>query len=122
MSITAVLVLFSIVWFLILFLTLQIKIKTQGDSGSVLKGTHASSPVNFVKDIKGAVLVLHGSNDRTVEPRHAEDLIAQLKKYDIEYMDMFQAKAGHCIDTCGERASLEYMGIQEEFLDKYLKN
>ena len=47
MSITAVLVLFSIVWFLILFLTLQIKIKTQGDSGSVLKGTHASSPVNF---------------------------------------------------------------------------
>ena len=47
MSITAVLVLFSIVWFLVLFLTLQIKIKTQGDSGSVLKGTHASSPVNF---------------------------------------------------------------------------
>ena len=82
----------------------------------------ASSPVNFVKDIEGAVLVLHGSNDRVVEPRHAEDLIAQLKKYDIEYMDMFQAKAGHCIDTCGERASLEYMGIQEEFLDKYLKN
>jgi dipeptidyl aminopeptidase/acylaminoacyl peptidase len=82
----------------------------------------ASSPVNFVKDIEGAVLVLHGSNDRVVEPRHAEDLIAQLKKYNIEYMDMFQAKAGHCIDTCGERASLEYMGIQEEFLDKYLKN
>ena len=47
MSITAVLVLFSIVWFLILFLTLQIKIKTQGDIGTVLKGTHASSPINF---------------------------------------------------------------------------
>ena len=48
MSITAVLVLFSIVWFLILFLTLQIKIKTQGDIGTVLKGTHASSPINLV--------------------------------------------------------------------------
>ena len=82
----------------------------------------SSSPVNFVKNIEGAVLVLHGSNDRIVEPRHAEDLIDELKKYDIEYMSMFQAKAGHCIDTCGERASLEYMGIQEEFLDKYLKN
>ena len=47
MSITAVLVLFSIIRLLVLFLTLQLKIKTQGDSGSVLKGTHASSPVNF---------------------------------------------------------------------------
>ena len=82
----------------------------------------SSSPVNFVKDIKGAVLVLHGSNDMIVEPRHAEDLIDQLKKYDIDYMAMFQAKSGHCINTCGERASLEYMEIQEEFLEKYLKN
>jgi dipeptidyl aminopeptidase/acylaminoacyl peptidase len=52
----------------------------------------ASSPVNFVKDIEGAVLVLHGSNDRVVEPRHAEDLIAQLKKYDIEYMECSKRK------------------------------
>ena len=75
-----------------------------------------------VSGFRLSVLVLHGSNDRIVEPRHAEDLIDELKKHDIEYMSMFQAKAGHCIDTCGERASLEYMGIQEEFLDKYLKN
>ena len=47
MSITAVLVLFSIVWFIVLFLHLQIKIKTQGDTGNVLKGTHASSPIDF---------------------------------------------------------------------------
>ena len=82
----------------------------------------ASSPVNFVKNIKAAVLVLHGSNDRVVEPRHAEDLIDKLKDYNIEYMSMFQAKEGHCVTYCGERASLEYMQIQEEFLEKYLKD
>ncbi len=44
MSITAVLVLFSIIWFLVLFISLQINIKTQGDTGKIVEGTHASSP------------------------------------------------------------------------------
>jgi len=82
----------------------------------------SSSPVNFVKDIKGAVLVLHGSNDMVVEPRHAEDLIDKLKELNKEYMAMFQAKSGHCVTGCGERAALEYLQIQEEFIDKYLKD
>ena len=82
----------------------------------------SSSPVNFVQNIQAPVLVLQGSNDRIVEPRHAEDLIDELKKLDKEYMAMFQAKAGHCVTGCGERAALEYLQIQEEFLDKYLKN
>jgi dipeptidyl aminopeptidase/acylaminoacyl peptidase len=82
----------------------------------------SSSPVNFVKNIQAPVLVLQGSNDRTVEPRHAEDLIDKLKSLDKEYMAMFQAKAGHCVTGCQERAALEYLEIQEEFIDKYLKN
>lgn len=47
MTITAVFVLFSVTWFLVLFLALQIKIKTQGEDGAIVDGTHASSPVNF---------------------------------------------------------------------------
>jgi len=47
MTITAVFVLFAITWFMILFLALQINIKTQGDVGDTVHGTHASSPVNF---------------------------------------------------------------------------
>ena len=82
----------------------------------------SSSPVNFVKNIQAPVLVLQGSNDRTVEPRHAEDLIDKLKSLNKEYMAMFQAKAGHCVTGCQERAALEYLEIQEEFIDKYLKN
>ena len=82
----------------------------------------ATSPVNYVKNIKAPLLVLQGSNDRTVEPRHAEDLIDKLKEYNKEYMAMFQAQEGHCVTGCGERAALEYLQIQEEFIDKYLKN
>ena len=55
MSITAVLVLFSIIWFLVLFLSLQINIKTQGDTGKIVSGTHASSPDSF--NIKKRILV-----------------------------------------------------------------
>ena len=82
----------------------------------------SSSPVNFVKNIKAPVLVLQGSNDRTVEPRHAEDLIDKLKDLNKEYMAMFQAKSGHCVTGCQEIAALEYLQIQEEFIDKYLKD
>jgi predicted secreted protein len=55
MSITAVFVLFSMIWFLVLFLSLQINITTQGDTGDVVHGTHASSPEGF--SLKKRVLV-----------------------------------------------------------------
>ncbi len=46
MTITAALVLFSVIWFMLLFIALPIGMKTQGDVGEVVPGTHASSPVN----------------------------------------------------------------------------
>ena len=49
-------------------------------------------------------------------------LLISLKELNKEYMAMFQAKSGHCVTGCGERAALEYLEIQEEFIDKYLKN
>ncbi len=47
MTITAVLVLYSITWFLVLFLCLQINIKTQSETGEIVAGTHASAPEGF---------------------------------------------------------------------------
>ena len=35
---------------------------------------------------------------------------------------MFQAQEGHCVTGCGELAALEYLQIQEDFLEKYLDN
>jgi predicted secreted protein len=47
MTITAVFVLFSVTWFLVLFLCLQINIKTQSETGEIVAGTHASAPEGF---------------------------------------------------------------------------
>lgn len=46
MTITASLVLFSVTWFMLLFIILPIKLKSQGDTGEVVPGTHASAPEN----------------------------------------------------------------------------
>tara|TARA_B100000787_G_scaffold19269_1_gene13295 strand:+ start:158 stop:2221 length:2064 start_codon:yes stop_codon:yes gene_type:complete len=86
------------------------------------KYSDETSPVLFVDNIVAPVLVLQGTNDRTVPPEHARQLIRELKKKDKVYMSMFQAKEGHCVKCIGEKATLEYFDIQEEFLKKYLEN
>ncbi len=44
MSIVSALVLLAVVWFMTLFVVLPIRLKTQGDVGERLEGTHAGSP------------------------------------------------------------------------------
>ena len=44
MTITAALVLFSVIWFLTLLVVLPIRIRTQGDLGNIVPGTHAGAP------------------------------------------------------------------------------
>lgn len=46
MGITSAFVLFAVIWFMTLFVVLPIRLTTQGDDEEVLKGTHASAPVN----------------------------------------------------------------------------
>lgn len=47
MSIVSGIVLFAVVWFLVLFIVLPIRLETQGDRGEVLFGTPASAPANL---------------------------------------------------------------------------
>lgn len=47
MSITSAIVLFAVIWFMVLFITLPVKLRTQGDVGKVEPGTHAGAPANF---------------------------------------------------------------------------
>jgi predicted secreted protein len=47
MGITSALVLFAVIWFMVLFITLPIGLKTQGDVGEIVPGTHAGSPANL---------------------------------------------------------------------------
>ncbi|SEW29912.1 Predicted secreted protein [Aliiroseovarius sediminilitoris] len=47
MSITAAIVLYVVIWFLTMFVVLPIGLRTQGDEGEVVRGTHAGAPANF---------------------------------------------------------------------------
>ncbi|WP_424944728.1 DUF1467 family protein [Aliiroseovarius crassostreae] len=47
MSITAALVLYVVIWFVTMFVVLPIRLRTQGDEGRVLRGTHAGAPADF---------------------------------------------------------------------------
>ncbi|MFQ6549242.1 DUF1467 family protein [Aestuariibius sp. 2305UL40-4] len=37
-------VLFAVIWFMILFIVLPLRLTTQGDEGKIVPGTHASAP------------------------------------------------------------------------------
>ncbi|MGR3484529.1 MAG: DUF1467 family protein [Paracoccaceae bacterium] len=47
MGITSALVLFAVVWFMVLFIVLPLRLRTQGDEGDVVPGTHAGAPSTF---------------------------------------------------------------------------
>jgi predicted secreted protein len=46
MSITSAIVLFAVIWFMVLFLILPLRMVTQGDAGDVVPGTPSSAPQN----------------------------------------------------------------------------
>ncbi|SEO56652.1 Predicted secreted protein [Salinihabitans flavidus] len=44
MSITSAIVLYAVIWFMTLLVAIPIRLKTQGDMGEVVPGTHAGAP------------------------------------------------------------------------------
>ncbi|TDK41249.1 DUF1467 family protein [Antarcticimicrobium luteum] len=44
MSITSAFVLYAVIWFMTYFIAIPIRLKTQGDMGEVMEGTHAGAP------------------------------------------------------------------------------
>ncbi len=44
MSIVSAIVLFAVIWFMTLLVVLPVRIKTQGDLGDIVPGTHAGAP------------------------------------------------------------------------------
>ena len=46
MSITAAFVLYAVIWFMLFLMILPLRLKTQGDTGNIVPGTHASAPEN----------------------------------------------------------------------------
>ena len=44
MSITSAIVLYAVIWFMTCLIVLPIRLKTQGDLGEIVPGTHAGAP------------------------------------------------------------------------------
>lgn len=47
MTITSAIVLFAVIWFMVLFVALPVRLRTQGDEGKIVPGTHAGAPANL---------------------------------------------------------------------------
>jgi len=53
---TSAFVLFAVIWFMILFIVLPLGLRTQGDEGVKVPGTHDGAPVNL--DMKRKVRIV----------------------------------------------------------------
>ena len=58
MSITSVIVIFAVTWFMVFFCILPLRFQSQGDAGEVEPGTPASAPAGFVVGAKARVTTL----------------------------------------------------------------
>lgn len=47
MGVTSAIVLFAVIWFMVLFILLPVGLRTQGDEGKIVPGTHAASPATL---------------------------------------------------------------------------
>ncbi|KFE36754.1 DUF1467 family protein [Thioclava atlantica] len=44
MSLTGGIILFAVIWFMVFFMVLPVRLKTQGDVDEIVPGTHAGAP------------------------------------------------------------------------------
>lgn len=58
MAITSAIVLFAVIWFLVMFITLPIRLRTQGDDNDIVPGTQAGAPSNF--NVKRTMVIVTG--------------------------------------------------------------
>jgi predicted secreted protein len=46
MAITSAIVLFAVIWFMLFLMILPMRLRTQGEEGDIVPGTHSSAPEN----------------------------------------------------------------------------
>lgn len=56
MAPTSAIVLYAVVWFMVMFVTLPLRRRTQGDEGEIVPGTPPGAPVNF--SVKRTMLIV----------------------------------------------------------------
>ena len=58
MGIVTGIVLFAVIWFMVLFVVLPIRLETQADRGEIVPGTHAGAPANLNMKRKARLVTL----------------------------------------------------------------
>ncbi len=58
MTIVSAIVLYAVLWFIVMFVLLPIRLETQGDRGEIVPGTHAGAPANFNAGRKAKMVTL----------------------------------------------------------------
>ncbi|RPE66385.1 putative secreted protein [Pacificibacter maritimus] len=58
MSIVSAIVLYAVIWFMTMFVALPIGLRTQGDEGDIVEGTHAGAPANYNPRRKAIIVSL----------------------------------------------------------------
>jgi len=58
MTISAAAVLFAVTWFMVFFIVLPLRFRSQGDAGAVVPGTPAGAPAGFVVKQKAKTTTL----------------------------------------------------------------
>jgi predicted secreted protein len=58
MGIVSGLVLFAVIWFMVLFVVLPIRLETQGDRGEIVPGTQPGAPANLNMKRKAKIVTL----------------------------------------------------------------
>ena len=56
MAVTSAIVLYAVIWFMVMFVVLPIRLRTQGDEGEIVPGTQAGAPANF--NLKRTALIV----------------------------------------------------------------
>lgn len=58
MGIVSGLVLYAVIWFMVLFVVLPLRLETQGDRGEIVPGTQAGAPANLNMKKKARLVTL----------------------------------------------------------------
>lgn len=68
-----------------------------GSPEEVPERYYERSPINFIQQIKGKLMIVQGAQDPNVTPKNAEEVIKRLRKEGIEYKKLIFEDEGHGI-------------------------
>ena len=68
-----------------------------GSPEEVPERYHERSPINFIHQIKGTLMIVQGAQDPNVTPKNAEEVMKRLRKEGIEYKKLIFEDEGHGI-------------------------